>query len=459
MSNARTIAVALAALMLGAGWSHAFTVSFRQGTNGYSGTRDTWIRADRPTTNLSTDRVIFVDNQSPVSQGLLQFANIQGTGPGQLPPGCPIIEMATLRLYVGNPGDPVQLYRVLGPWSDTNTWESLSDGLSAEAGEIAAVPDATVITTQLGYVDIDVTASVQAWIEDHQANYGWALITSGANGSSFDSSESTNAVRRPLLMINFSVTFAFNFCPLKIFSGPTNQQVLECNYATLRAEEQGVLARQWFKDGVAVPDATNNPQALLMRIQDAGLYWLTVTDGFRTLTSSPALLTVIPSNPPVRMDCVYATNATSILIGFSTVVEGADQPNHYEVRKANGGPPLPVLSAQYTWCGSTASSCVLLTLGAEMDPVGNYTIRASGMYDFCPGNPIENSTVPVTPGGLRINVRRTNDLLILDWPCIGQLERNNNLNDPRGWSWIFGATNPYTRPITGSRNFFRVRLP
>ena len=52
-----------------------------------------------------------------------------------------------------------------------------------------------------GVLQIDVTASLQAWQADPTANLGWAFLPSGTDGVDFYSSESGNA---PRLIVDFT---------------------------------------------------------------------------------------------------------------------------------------------------------------------------------------------------------------------------------------------------------------
>jgi len=60
----------------------AMSITFQQGANGYSGTVDTHVRQDNPTTAYGTSATVLADNLSPLSHGLLRFENIFGN-PGR----------------------------------------------------------------------------------------------------------------------------------------------------------------------------------------------------------------------------------------------------------------------------------------------------------------------------------------------------------------------------------------
>jgi hypothetical protein len=99
---------------------------------------------------------------------------------------------------------------MLAPWSDTNTWNTLLNGVSPDNTEAAASPDATVgaptaaATIPAGALTIDVTASLRAW-STGTPNRGWALLPlpGGTDGLSFSSSEGATITQRPKLTLTF----------------------------------------------------------------------------------------------------------------------------------------------------------------------------------------------------------------------------------------------------------------
>ena len=365
---------------------------FRQGVNGYTGTRDTFVRADQPTTNLSTSTTIRVDGESPLSHGLLRFDDILGTGPGQISPCGSFIVSATLTVWTTNAGDTVHLHRMLIDWSHTDTWDSLSNGLSADDIEMVSVPDASVTPAVSGRFEvIDVTQTVRAWIHDGVPNYGWGMICSGPDGWNFDSSQSTTVSNRPLLTVDFE----YGECRAFIVYGPTNQHVLECQTVTFAFEFDAFDPHyQWFKDEVAINGATNRTYTISrVSRQDEGSYKVTVFNAYNSDTSEAAVLTTSTDLTPPTF-CALATNASTVLLRFSTSVTNADDLFNFEITSATGGPPVEIQSARYVPPGNVGSN-VILTLSSQtpLAPETQYNIRAMNIYDECLGNPIEPTAV------------------------------------------------------------------
>ena len=121
-------------------------------------------------------------------QGLLRFDDIFGGNVGQVPVNAQIFS-ATLELSVTNRGGPLELHRMLGGWSDSDTWNTLVAGIQANDVEAASFADAITGIAIVGVLSIDVTASVQEWASDPTSNHGWAILPTGTNGVDFDSAE------------------------------------------------------------------------------------------------------------------------------------------------------------------------------------------------------------------------------------------------------------------------------
>ncbi|MDH4309002.1 MAG: SBBP repeat-containing protein, partial [Acidimicrobiia bacterium] len=186
------------------------TATFQQGSGGYSGTIDTWVSDVVPTQD-NGDRDSIDTDTSPIEQGLLRFDGIVGTGAGQIPPGSTITS-ASLTLVNDNnagSGGTLSLYRMLIPWAETATWNTLSSGIQTNGVEAAATPDVVYAGAELAVINSTSTitgleAAVQAWV-DGSPNYGWALILGGTtDGLDLLSSEHVTASSRPFLSVTYT---------------------------------------------------------------------------------------------------------------------------------------------------------------------------------------------------------------------------------------------------------------
>ncbi len=172
------------------------TLTFLQGVNSYTSAVDTYIHGNNPSTSYGGSTSLNVDGSDggdPV-QGLIRFDDIFGDQAGQIALD-DTINSAILELNVSDGGDGLQVYDMLQSWSDSATWNSLGNGIQADGVEAASAPVATTGSVVNGVLQIDVTASLQAWRQNPTANYGWALLSTGGNGVDFDSTEGNNAPR------------------------------------------------------------------------------------------------------------------------------------------------------------------------------------------------------------------------------------------------------------------------
>ena len=174
-------------------------VSFQQGVSDYASTVDTMLQEGSPSANNSAVASLNVDTDDPSGSGqdvqaLLRFDNVFGSNPGQIPSGATVVS-AALELNVTNLGDSMTLHRMLTSWSDTDSWNSTSGGISANDVEAVSVADATTGSVPTGLLQIDVTSSLQVWSSNPSQNLGWAILPTGTNGVDFDSSEGTTTPR------------------------------------------------------------------------------------------------------------------------------------------------------------------------------------------------------------------------------------------------------------------------
>ena len=194
---------------VGAPVGTASTVTFRQGTNGYTGTVDTMLRERYPNDNYGIAFVTSPQGETGYhTQGLLQFGNLFGTGPGQIPVGATIVS-ATLTLMTTNPAaDAGTINPMLVSWNASSTWNSMVGGVTvgteASSSNVITIGAATV-----GLHSYDVSASVQAWAAagttasaENAANHGW-LFNLTTNTIDFWNFTSADGDVKPVLSITY----------------------------------------------------------------------------------------------------------------------------------------------------------------------------------------------------------------------------------------------------------------
>ncbi len=190
------------------------SLTFQEGVDGYSGTEDTYVRSAFASTNYGGITVISVDadDGSGISpnHALIRFPSIIGSEAAQIPPGSSITR-AELTVNVFNTGSGFRIHRMLTPWSEADTWNSLGDGIQTDgveavadaAGSIGADNDSPNVAA--GERSIEITSAVQAWV-DGATNHGLALLPfpNGTNGVDFYTSEWFTAAQRPRLRVEFA---------------------------------------------------------------------------------------------------------------------------------------------------------------------------------------------------------------------------------------------------------------
>ena len=179
------------------------TLTFQTGVDDYAGTVDTYLQQDQPGADNGSAPVLNVDTSDPSGTGqsvqaLVRFDDIVGAGSGQVPGGATVTS-ATLAVETTDEGAGAALHRMLVGWSDGDSWDSLGNGVQADGSEAAATADTTTGTVSTGTTTIDVTDSVQRWV-DGETNHGWAFLPLGGNGWDFYSAEGATP---PTLTVTF----------------------------------------------------------------------------------------------------------------------------------------------------------------------------------------------------------------------------------------------------------------
>jgi hypothetical protein len=182
------------------------TITFQDGANGYAGTVDLEIWAVAPNTclngnpNASTD----ADNDGGESQVLMRFDGVIGNKPNQIPPKS-AIKSATLIVSAFDEGTTVHLHRMLVPWKENATWNSLVGGVTADGREASKQKDGFTfgkISASTSAIPFEVTDTVQAWANG-KPNYGWVFINTGGNGWDFYTAEFDDPKQRPKLVVEY----------------------------------------------------------------------------------------------------------------------------------------------------------------------------------------------------------------------------------------------------------------
>lgn len=189
-------------------------ITFRQGVNGYSGTRDTYIDASAADANFGDSATAWVDGDrvsggaEQPAQSMIRFDSIFGGA--NIPTGAQI-ESAQLVLHTNGgadsqTGNTISLFRILDGWTETGaTWNSKGSGISLDGAEAILAANGSVSAPGQGsYVTFDVTESIAAFAAGAATN-GWVLDNAGNDGWRWDTSEATDPSFRPQLLVTYRI--------------------------------------------------------------------------------------------------------------------------------------------------------------------------------------------------------------------------------------------------------------
>jgi hypothetical protein len=180
--------------------------SFREGVDGYTGMRDTFLREATPTTAQGgRDWVEWDAREGSSNQetlALMRFDGLFGVGAGQVPLEARV-DSAMLTLTVRNAGNEGILSEALVDWDESTTYATFGGEPGAQPDEyglpITHVPGTT------GTHTVDVTQSLRTWMSDPTANLGWIVRHTGTDGVEVWSSDGTTVSVRPRLAVLYSI--------------------------------------------------------------------------------------------------------------------------------------------------------------------------------------------------------------------------------------------------------------
>ncbi len=159
-----------------------FVVNFQQGQNGYMGSLAVSIDAENPEDNDIGDIELFWDG--PSDWVLLRFDDLVGEALSQIPPGSTIVN-AEVIYTITNGGDPANVHELLvefidGSWNDqpflTAGSLTLEPGTHVSSDPVATAPG----SGPRGLIEI--TSTVQKWVNGELPNNGIAFAPTGGNG-------------------------------------------------------------------------------------------------------------------------------------------------------------------------------------------------------------------------------------------------------------------------------------
>lgn len=228
--------------------------------------------------------------------------------------------------------------------------------------------------------------------------------------------------------------YAAGNLPPSLNSPPASQNKAEGQSALFAAHVFGSVPMeyQWFRNGLAVPGATNARLSLgEAHPSNAGTYQFIASNNFGAVTSTIAMLTVTTDTAPPTLLRAFVTNGLSnVVVVFSEPVTEASATN---LANYSLSPGAVILSAQLT-----APNQVLLLISG-FDVQLDYTLTVGNVLDHAdnPNGLVPGSTVRVRPNILQV----ANGLLNVQTVFI--IVMNN-----QSWSQIKDSTNlPYLNSL------------
>ena len=143
---------------------------------------------------MKADASDTVGGQTGAMQTVLRFEDIFGAGPGRIPAHAQILS-AQLELEVNDGGPSLDFHRILQAWQDSATWDSFQNGIQTDGVEAERQPDVQSGRVTGPVLRLDVTTSVQAWLDDPSTNYGWVLLSNSDDGVGFRSADGNGPPR------------------------------------------------------------------------------------------------------------------------------------------------------------------------------------------------------------------------------------------------------------------------
>jgi hypothetical protein len=185
------------------------TVSFQDGVNGYSGTRDTKMKSGSPTTNYGSDTKLEIDG-SPDESSILYWDL------ASIPPGSAIQSVDITVNVTNGSSHSYELYELLRPWVEGEvTWNEYALGQNWEVAGADGSGDrgSTVLGTMTGprglttiSLNSDGVAVVQSWVANPSSNNGFVCLdyVGASNGLGLSSRETGTVSERPILSVTYS---------------------------------------------------------------------------------------------------------------------------------------------------------------------------------------------------------------------------------------------------------------
>ncbi len=362
------------------------TVVFQDGvwpSGTYSGTRDAYIRSDKPTNQHGTTNTLET-NGDPLRSMLLAWDT------SSIPAGSSVQSVSLTFNVVNGTASVYELYELKRAWVETGvTWNVASGTNWAVAGALGPTDRGstllgTISTSLTGLATVQLNAAgvavVQSWINSPTSNFGIVMAGDPVDTDSLQisSREASSAANRPKLTVIYSGG-----------SGPTNQAPSVSAGPDRTVTLPGVASL----DGTVTDDALPNPPAgvtttwtkfsgpgtvtfgnasavdTTASFSVAGTYvlWLTANDG--SLSTTDDVTVVVAAAPPGNQaPSVNAGADQGVLIASAASLDGTVSDD--------GLPSPPAVTT--TWSKFSGPSTVTFANSTAVDTTA--TFGATGTY-------------------------------------------------------------------------------
>jgi hypothetical protein len=202
------------------------TTSFQQGVNGYTGSSDSYINSQVPTTNFGTSTALQVKALAPTEEALIQW-NVSSLSTAATVSSASI----TLDVTTAASSGTFNLYALGQPW----TASQASYGNSTTATKWAtngafttgSTPIGSFTATSTGLVTVALNSTgialVQSWIANPASNFGIIIrAISGTTQLTLASSKNATAANRPQLNITTVAATGATYTPPPITNVTTS---------------------------------------------------------------------------------------------------------------------------------------------------------------------------------------------------------------------------------------------
>ena len=380
------------------------TLSFQDGVNGFTGTRDTKIKSLTPTENYGSDPMLEVDGE-PDECSLLYWdlSGIPTTG---------TVQSAEITVNVTNvSGADYEIYELKRPWVEHEaTWYDYAAGQSWQIAGADGTDDhgTTVLGAIVGSVlgsntfllNSDGIDVVQSWINDPSSNYGFIFqdYINHNNDVNFSSREAVNTGERPKLTVTY------------INSGPPPPPVLLIDDVTVSEGNTGTVNAVF-----TVSLSTVGSQVVTVDYATADG---TATTSDNDYIAASGQLTFQPgeTSQPVTVvvngDAIYEPDESFVVNlsnpvnadmsdpqGAATILNDETPPslaiNDVTVTEGNAGTVNAVFAVSLSGANSLVVTVDYTTADGTATTADNDYVAASGQLSFQPGETGHEIFVPV----------------------------------------------------------------